>query len=122
MRSRTSRLAVNASFGTPYYNAVLDEIGGFFQDDWRLGANLVLNLGVRYDYYLPIVVKPTTEVPAEAVNLSPATDLRKLDFGPQVDPLSPYDAGSAFAPRLGFAWTVPGTSETVVRGGVGLPL
>ena len=114
-------LAVNASFGTPYYNAVLDEIGGFFQDDWRIGANLVLNLGVRYDYYLPIVVRPTTEVPAEAVNLSPATDLRKLDFGPQVDPLSPYDAGSAIAPRLGFAWTVPGTSETVVRGGVGVP-
>ena len=111
--------SVNASFGTPYYNAVLDELGGFFQDDWRLGANLVLNLGVRYDYYIPIVVKPTTEVPAEAVNLAPATDLRRLDFGPQTDPLSPYDAGSAFAPRLGFAWTVPGTGDTVVRGGVG---
>ena len=40
-------LSVNASFGTPYYNAKLDELGGFFQDDWRLGANLVLNLGVR---------------------------------------------------------------------------
>src|SRR5688572_12675745 len=110
---------VNASFGTPYYNAVLDELGGFFQDDWRLGANLVLNLGVRYDFYFPIVVKPTTSVPAEAVNLSPATDLRKLDFGPQTDPLSPYDAGSGIAPRLGFAWTVPGTNDTVVRGGVG---
>ena len=55
--------AVNASFGTPYYNAMLDEIGGFFQDDWRIGANLVLNLGVRYDYYLPIVVRPTTRLP-----------------------------------------------------------
>ena len=112
-------LAVNASFGTPYYNAKLDEIGGFIQDDWRVGANLVLNLGVRYDYYLPIVVRPTTDVPAEAVNLSPATDLRKMDFGPQVDPLSPYDAGSAVAPRMGFAWTVPGSPDTVVRGGVG---
>ncbi len=111
--------SINASFGTPYYNAVLDEIGGFFQDDWRVGANLVLNLGVRYDYYFPIVVKPTTAVPAEAVNLAPATDLRRLDFGSQTDPLSPYDAGSAFAPRLGFAWTVPGTGDTVVRGGVG---
>src|SRR5687767_9667134 len=110
---------VNASFGTPYYNAVLDELGGFFQDDWRVGSNLVLNLGVRYDFYFPIIVKPTTSVPAEAVNLAPATDLRKLDFGPQTDPLSPYDAGSAFAPRLGFAWTVPGTDDTVVRGGVG---
>jgi outer membrane receptor protein involved in Fe transport len=111
--------SVNASFGTPYYNAKLDELGGFLQDDWRLGSGLVLNLGVRYDYYLPIVVKPTTSVPAEAVNLAPATDLRKMDFGPQIDPLHPYDAGSALAPRLGFAWTVPGSNDTVLRGGVG---
>ena len=59
-------LSVNASFGTPYYNAVLDELGGFFQDDWRIGSNLVLNLGVRYDYYLPIVVKPTTSTPGRS--------------------------------------------------------
>jgi outer membrane receptor protein involved in Fe transport len=111
--------SINASFGTPYYNAKLDEWGGFIQDDWRLGANLVLNLGVRYDYYVPIKVRPTTDVPAEAVNLEPATDLRKMDFGPQIDPLRPYDAASAFAPRMGFAWTVDGNSETVVRGGVG---
>jgi Carboxypeptidase regulatory-like domain/TonB-dependent Receptor Plug Domain/TonB dependent receptor-like, beta-barrel len=111
--------SVNASFGTPYYNAKLDEWGGFFQDDWRLGSGLVLNLGVRYDYYVPIRVRPTTDVPAEAVNLNPPTDLRKMDFGPYTDPLRPYEAASAFAPRLGFAWTVGGSSETVVRGGVG---
>jgi hypothetical protein len=112
--------SVNASFGTPLYNAVLEEFGGFAQDDWRLGTNLVLNLGVRYDYYIPIRVRTTTEAdPAEAVNLAPATDLRKLDFGPQLDPLRPYDAASAIAPRLGFAWTVGGSSDTVVRGGVG---
>ena len=110
---------MNASFGTPYYNAVLDELGGFFQDDWRIGSNLVLNLGVRYDFYQPIVVKPTTSTPAEAVNLSDPTDLRKMDFGPQIDPLRPYDAGSAFAPRMGFAWTIPGMTDTVIRGGVG---
>jgi hypothetical protein len=111
--------SVNASFGTPYYNAKLDEWGGFFQDDWRLGAGLVLNLGVRYDYYVPIRVRPTTDVPAEAVNLNPPTDLRRMDFGPYTDPLRPYEAASAFAPRLGFAWTVGANSETVVRGGVG---
>jgi outer membrane receptor protein involved in Fe transport len=111
--------SINASFGTPYYNAKLDEWGGFAQDDWRLGANLVLNLGVRYDYYVPIKVRPTTAVPAEAVNLNPPTDLRKMDFGPYTDPLRPYNAASAFAPRLGFAWTVGGSSDTVIRGGVG---
>ena len=30
--------SINASFGTPYYNAKLDEWGGFVQDDWRLGV------------------------------------------------------------------------------------
>jgi outer membrane receptor protein involved in Fe transport len=111
--------SINASFGTPYYNAKLDEWGGFVQDDWRLGTNLVLNLGVRYDYYVPIRVRPTTDVPAEAVNLAPPSDLRKMDFGPQLDPLRPYDAAKAFAPRLGFAWTLGDSSDTVVRGGVG---
>ena len=73
--------SINLTFGTPRYQSHLTEFGLFFQDDWRLGANLVLNLGVRYDRYWPIQVRPTTAVPAEAVNLAPATDLRRMDFG-----------------------------------------
>jgi hypothetical protein len=110
--------SINATFGTPEYQSHIWEVGAFLQDDWRIGANLVLNLGVRYDFYAPIKVRPTTSVPAEAVNLAPPTDLRKLDFGPPLDPMHPYQSSHNIAPRVGFAWTL-NDSKTVVRGGVG---
>jgi outer membrane receptor protein involved in Fe transport len=110
--------SINLTFGTPRYQSHLTEFGLFFQDDWRLGANLVLNLGLRYDRYWPIQVRPTTAVPAEAVNLAPATDLRKMDFGPPLDPMRPYEPSQGIGPRVGFAWTLHDT-KTVVRGGLG---
>jgi hypothetical protein len=80
----------------------------------------VLNAGLRYDYYGQVRVHPTTPVEVEIVNFAPATDLRKLDFGPQVDPQKPYNPdGDNFGPRLGFAWTVDSSEQTVVRAGVG---
>ena len=110
--------SINATFGTPRYQSHISEFGAFMQDDWRIGTSLVLNLGVRYDYYRPINVRPTTSVPAEAVNLAPPTDLRKLDFGPPLDPMHPYESSHNVAPRVGFAWTLD-ESRTVVRGGLG---
>jgi hypothetical protein len=110
--------SINLTFGTPRYQSHLTEFGLFVQDDWRLGTSLVLNLGVRYDFYAPIQVRPTTAVPAEAVNLAPATDLRKLDFGPPLDPMHPYEPSHNVGPRAGFAWTLHDT-KTVVRGGIG---
>ena len=113
--------SVNMSFGAPKHKSHLDEFGGFIQDDWRIGAGLVLNLGLRYDYYPSIKVYPTTSTPVEIVNLAPLTDLRKLDFGAQVDPLHPYkNDGNNIGPRLGFAWTIPHISDTVIRGGSGV--
>ena len=113
--------SVNMSFGAPPHKSHLDEFGGFIQDDWRLGAGLVLNLGVRYDYYPSIKVYPTTSTPVQIVNLGPLTSLAKLDFGPPVDPLHPYkNDGNNVGPRLGFAWTVPGMKDTIVRGGMGV--
>ena len=110
--------SINATFGTPRYQSHLMELGAFIQDDWRLGSNLVLNLGLRYDYYHPIDVYPTTSVPAEAVNLAPPTDLRKLDFGPPLDPKRPYEPAHNIGPRAGFAWTLD-DEKTVIRGGLG---
>jgi hypothetical protein len=107
--------------GKPPHDGHLDEFGGFIQDDWRVNKALVLNLGFRYDSYLVVRVKPTTNTPAQIVNLEPATDLRKMDFGPFRDPAKPYDPDRFnVGPRVGFAWTLSERSQTVVRGGVGV--
>jgi hypothetical protein len=112
--------SLNISFGAPPHDSKMDQYSGFLQDDWRVGSRLVVNAGLRYDYYGVVHVKPITPVEVEIVNFAPATDLHKLDFGPQVDPLNPYNPDAMnFGPRLGFAWTVDSSEHTVVRGGVG---
>jgi outer membrane receptor protein involved in Fe transport len=112
--------ALATSFGAPPHDSKLDQYGGFLQDDWRVGNRLTLNLGLRYDYYGQVRVRPTTDVAVEIVNYEAPTDLRKMDFGPLRDPLRPYEPdGNNFAPRLGFAWTVDQHERTVIRGGAG---
>jgi len=112
--------SIIVSFGAPPYKSHIDEYGAFIQDDWRVTNNLTLNLGLRYDYYATIRVTPTSSVPAEIVNLGPATDLTRLNFGPPRDPAEPYAPDALnFGPRVGFAWTVGSKAETVFRGGIG---
>jgi len=113
--------SVSLQNGKPPHDGHLDEYGGFIQDDWRVNKKLVLNLGLRYDSYSTISIRPTTNVPAEIVNLEPPTDLRKLDFGAFRDPQKPYDPDRVnFGPRAGFAWTISEKSDTVIRSGAGV--
>jgi hypothetical protein len=100
----------------------------YAQDEWKMRANLTLNLGVRYEY-----VSPLTEIDDRLVNLdlSPGVLTQTLPFN--VTPVSPGQPGpyygplpaslvrpdrNNFAPRIGFAWKP--FSKTVVRGGYGI--
>jgi hypothetical protein len=110
----------NTTYGAPPHGSRMDQYGAFIQDDWRLGHNFVLNLGLRWDYYGVAKVYATTSVPVELVNLENPTDLRRLDFGPKRDPLRPYEPdGNNVGPRVGFAWTLGPHEATVIRGGLG---
>ena len=80
--SRTVRREQNTSFGAPPHASHMDNYSAFIQDDWRFGGRFVLNLGLRYDYYGVIKVKPTTPVEVEIVNYENATDLREAGFRP----------------------------------------
>jgi outer membrane receptor protein involved in Fe transport len=112
--------SLSTSFGAPPHDSDMDQYSAFIQDDWRLGHRLTLNLGLRYDYYGQVKVRPTTPVEVEIVNFEAPTDLRKLDFGALRDPLRPYEPdGNNIGPRMGFAWIVDESERTVVRGGVG---
>jgi trimeric autotransporter adhesin len=101
----------------------------YAQDEWKMRANLTLNLGVRYEY-----VSPLTEINNRLVNLdlSPGV-LVQTRASRRVTPIQPGQTGpyfgslpaslvrpdrNNFAPRIGFAWKP--LSKTVVRGGYGI--
>jgi hypothetical protein len=98
------------------------EFGFFGQDDFRVNSRLVLNLGLRYDFYSNNVVKPTGDVPVGIVNPSPATDLRRFNFGPSrpLDNPVEHDGWANLGPRFGFAYDIDGKGTTVARGGFGV--
>src|SRR5688572_7052718 len=66
-------------------------LAGFFQDDWRVGSRLTINLGLRYDVE---IIQDIPDWPA-------GTDANNLD------------------PRLGVAWDPKGDQKWVIRGGFG---
>jgi outer membrane receptor protein involved in Fe transport len=109
-------------FGTNAYNFRANSYDFFAQDDWRIRANLSLNLGIRYEYN-----GPYTEVKNQIANLDVAPG-----FTAAV-PVEPGQTGPAFgvfpasliqpdrnnfAPRLGLAWKP--LKQTVVRAGYGI--
>ncbi|MGH8247203.1 MAG: TonB-dependent receptor domain-containing protein, partial [Gammaproteobacteria bacterium] len=114
---------VNISFGShgPHKSRMY-EFGFFAQDDWRISQKLVLNLGLRHDFYSNAVVKETGAVPVAIVNLSPPSNLATFDFGPSRPFDNPIenDAWANLGPRFGFAFTPDGQGKTVVRGGYGI--
>ncbi|MGH9338135.1 MAG: TonB-dependent receptor [Acidobacteriota bacterium] len=100
------------------------EFGFFLQDDWRVTPKLMLNLGVRYDFFSNNVV--TSDGPVEVVVKNyelPATesDWRMFKFGPRrpFDRPTEHDAGLNLGPRIGFAYNVDGRGKTILRGGFG---
>ena len=101
----------------------------FIQDDWHVSKRLSLNLGLRYDLYTPAYdtqnrmtalalpqgvnvyagsVPTLPGTPAGAVTAESLGYPRNLDFP---------TTHNNFSPRFGFAWRLPHTDKTVLRGG-----
>ena len=85
----------------------------YVQDDWRVGSNLTLNLGVRYEFSTPYWEKDNVlsnfDASANRMILAKSGSIYDRAL---IDP----DRNN-FGPRLGFAYTI--TPRTVVRGGYG---
>jgi len=114
--------SVQVTFGVNAYTSKSHEIGLFVQDDWRVTSKLVLNLGLRYDYFSIFVAKPEkADAPAGLYNLDGLRDARNFVFGPLRDVNKPFEPDKMnLAPRFGFAYNPDGKDQNVIRGGFGV--
>jgi hypothetical protein len=96
----------------------------FGQDEWHFRKNLVLTLGLRYEYNSP---KSDTE--GRSFSVIPGLQSQRFVNAPPGlvfpgDPGAPtgvnFPDKKNFAPRFGFAWDPTGNGKTSVRGGGGI--
>jgi hypothetical protein len=87
----------------------------FLQDDWKMTDRVTVNLGLRYDIFVP-----DTEKEDRLVNFDPQANVLVYagEDGTDRRVNKAIDWGN-IAPRLGVAWDVTGDSRNVVRAGYG---
>ncbi|MGE0451113.1 MAG: carboxypeptidase regulatory-like domain-containing protein [Vicinamibacterales bacterium] len=94
-----------ASLPQVYRNTKNSWLQAYVQDEYRPGANLTLNFGLRYDL----------QYDSWNQNMDLSTFPRPL---PYIDPKARKDHNN-FGPRAGFAYDLRGNGATLVRGGYG---
>jgi hypothetical protein len=98
--------------GNPAVKLNYMDIAGFVQDDWRITPKLILNLGLRYEYFTPM-----KEANGLWGNFDP--NLGMVQQGRGIDSVWKGDHRD-FAPRIGFAYDLNGKGTTVIRGGASI--
>ena len=99
----------------------------FVQDDWRAKPKLTLNLGLRWDPWIPPIDDNGTLVGFNLANphfqsvIAPGAPQGLMFVGDPGTTSSIYHKNwKDFAPRFGFAYNVMGNGKTVVRGAYGI--
>ena len=136
-------LRVTAGFGNPTMKMNNQQFGLYAQDDWSVGRNLVLNLGIRWDaetnginntYKTPLALADTLRTEYSAGRLvatrntasNPAVPVNVIS---QLGGIENYiTTGRStrpiywkeFQPRLGASYDLSGDGRTVIFGGAGL--
>ena len=128
--------------GNPYADFLLGAAGGYFQgalapsnirskstyvfgqDEWHVSKNVVLTLGLRYEYNTP-----KSDTQGRSFSVIPGLQSQRFVNAP-LGMVFPGDPGAPmgtnfpdkknFAPRFGFAWDPTGRGNTSLRGGIGV--
>jgi len=91
------------------FDATEDQIAAYIQSDWRIGNDLKVGLGLRWDYQthpdFPIANFGGIDLSVPSTTVAPLTAKVPTD--------------SQFSPRLSFTWTPSFDRATVVRGSFG---
>lgn len=110
--------------GTDSYDFSSNALDFFAQDDWRIFANLSLNLGLRYEYNGPYT-EAENRIANLDVSFNPESTSAFRVLPGETGPYSGIFPPSLirpdkldFAPRVGLAWRLG--KQTVVRAGYGI--
>jgi hypothetical protein len=135
-------LGGSTASGNPYADFLLGAAAGYFQgplalsnirskstylfgqDEWHVSKNVVLTIGLRYEYNTP---KRDTQ--GRSFSVIAGSQSQRFPGAP-LGLVFPGDPGAPtgvnfpdkknFAPRFGFAWDPTGSGKTSVRGGFGV--
>jgi hypothetical protein len=102
---------INGAFrgaGSGLFNGNQQAWYGYFLDDWQVSPSFTLNMGLRYEWN-----SNAAGVKSQALNAA-ASLPGVFEFR------EPKTDRDNFMPRVGFAWNLPGSAATVLRGGFGV--
>jgi len=117
--------------GNPVYDYDhSDYVGAYVQDNWRVRPNLTVNLGLRWEPFLPVKntyswvshfdqTRFDRNVHSTVYPLAPAGLMFPGDEGYPGDATT-FGKVAQFAPRIGLVWTPNGDERTSVRASWGV--
>jgi Carboxypeptidase regulatory-like domain/TonB dependent receptor len=105
--------------GNPLRHTSENSLGLYFQDSFRLNSRLVVNYGLRWDYFG--VMREKNNLFSNATSMDPVSQTLTLAQVGSAGLKHLYEPDYRnFAPRVSIAWDVTGKGRTVVRSGFGI--
>jgi hypothetical protein len=90
-------------------------VASFIQDKWQVRSNVTVDLGLRWEYYTPLV---GIDGKGTLANYNPATNrIEVAGYGSTSNALNVKNYFKNFGPRTGIQWRLD--EKTVVRAGYG---